>query len=245
MWLKQGYWLFKQNPFIWMVLTAILVVGMAGISMFPLVGGPLSTLLLPGFFAGLMLGCHALAKEEKLELMHLFAGFQKHGTPLIALGGISLVGKLLIMGAVMLTGGAKLLEILTSGKQTEDPEAVLQAFTEAGFAFPMGVGLSILLQTCVQLAAMLVVFRAVAPLPAMVAVFRATLRNVLPLTVYGLILLPFAALASVPMMLGWLVLLPIFITSQYAMYRDMFPMAGDIQEAPDGGASPGDTPPGA
>ncbi len=37
-------------------------------------------------------------------------------------------------------------------------------------------------------------------------------------------LLPFAYAASLPMMLGWLVLMPVVITSMYATYRDLFPV---------------------
>jgi uncharacterized membrane protein len=65
----------------------------------------------------------------------------------------------------------------------------------------------------------------------MKASLRAFLRNMIPLTVYGLLLLPFAILASLPMMLGWLVLLPVIITSLYAIYRDLFPMEEDVAVA--------------
>jgi len=57
---------------------------------------------------------------------------------------------------------------------------------------------------------------------------RAFLQNMIPLSVYALLLLPFALLASLPMMLGWLVLLPVIITSLYAIYRDIFPMEEDL-----------------
>lgn len=236
MWLKQGFWLFKQNPFIWMVLTSILVVGTFGIALFPVVGGALSTILFPAFFAGLMLGCHALAGEQELELMHLFSGFQKHAARLVTLGGIDLAGKLLIVGAIMLGGGENLVAIMTSGQPPEDPEVVLQAFTEAGIMFPLGVLLSVVLETCVLFAVLLVLFRELAPLPALLGALRAFLRNALPFLVYGLMLLPLAVLASLPWMLGWLVLLPITITSQYAIYRDLFPMKGDVPAAPADGA---------
>jgi uncharacterized membrane protein len=73
-----------------------------------------------------------------------------------------------------------------------------------------------------------------APLPAMKVSLRAFLRNMIPLTAYGLLLLPFAILASLPMMLGWLVLLPVIITSLYAIYRDLFPMEGDVATTTEG-----------
>lgn len=245
MWIKQGLWLFKQSPFIWMVLTSILVVGTFGIATFPYVGGALVNILFPGFFAGLMLGCHALAKEEKLELGHIFSGFQKHGALLVKLGGISLAIKLLLVGGMILAGGEKLMQMMMSGERAEDPQALMQAFTEAGMAFPVFIVLSMVLETCVLLAAMLAVFREVTPIPALLAALRATFHNVLPLLAYSVLLIPFAILASIPLMLGWLVLMPIVITSQYAIYRDMFPMPEDLRAAAGNTAKPGGLPPSA
>ena len=228
MWIKHGYWLFKKNPLLWMVLTAIGVVGVFGITTIPVVGDPLSTLMFPALLAGFMLGCHALAQGEELELAHLFAGFQQHAQKLITLGGINLVIQLLILGVMMLTGGATLVSLMMSGKAgAEDPAVLMQALAGAGFALMLGATLFTVLLMAMQFAPMLVVFGNMAPVPAMKASLRAFLRNMIPLTVYGLLLLPFAILASLPMMLGWLVLLPIIITSLYAIYRDLFPMEGD------------------
>lgn len=227
MWIKQGLWLFKRNPFLWMFLTSLLVVGMAGMAMLPFLGGLVFSILFPAFFAGLMLGCHALAEDKPLELTHLLAGFQSHGTPLISLGIIGTVLKLLIVGLLLMGGGHDLLQIVSSGQQPADPQKVLQAFRQAGVMLPITFMLSMVLQTALPFAAMLIVFRQVAPLAALLATLRAVLLNLLPLLVYGLMVLPFAILASLPFMLGWLVLLPIVITTQYAIYRDMFPMPGD------------------
>jgi uncharacterized membrane protein len=88
-----------------------------------------------------------------------------------------------------------------------------------------------------QFAPMLVIFGKMMPVPAMKTSLRAFLRNIVPLTVYGAMLLPFALLASLPMMLGWLVLMPIVIASMYATYRDLFPMQ------PEAAAAGGETAP--
>jgi hypothetical protein len=227
MWFKQGVWLFRRNPFLWMFLTSIFVVGLAGIAMLPVLGPFLLHILFPAFFAGLMIGAHALAEEKPLEIRHLFAGFQQHGTPLITLGIIATVALLLVAGLVEVSGGAELLQLVASGKQPASPEELQQALSQAGIMFPVAVLAFIILQTSVPFAAMLVVFRQAPPLAALGAALRATLLNFLPLLIYSLMLAPVAILASVPAMLGWLVLLPILIGSQYAIYRDMFPMPGD------------------
>lgn len=245
MWIKHGFWLFKKNPLLWMVLTSIGVLGLVGIALLPVVGDPLSTLIFPSLLAGFMLGCHALAQGEELELAHLFAGFQQHAQKLVSLGGINLVAQLLILGVMMLTGGAALVSTMMNGKAgAEDPAVLMQAVAGAGFAIMLGATLFTVLLMAMQFAPMLVIFGKMAPIPAMKASLRAFLRNMIPLTVYGVMLLPFAILASIPMMLGWLVLLPIIITSLYAIYRDLFPMEGDAaasDKAPAAPDSPAET----
>lgn len=229
LWIKQAFELFKKSPLLWMVLTAIGVVGMSAISYVPVVGELLSTILMPVLLAGYMIGARDLAKGEELELAHLFAGLQHNAQQLIALGGINLVAQLLTLGAMMLTGGGALVTLILSGKQVEDPTMVAQALAGAGFALLVGAVLFSILLMAMQFAPMLVMFKHMTPILAMKTSLRAFLRNWLPLTVYGLMLMPFAILASVPMMLGWLILLPIIIASLYTIYIDLFPMTVEPQ----------------
>lgn len=225
LWIRQGYWLFKKSPVLMVVLTVISVIGLIGIAVIPAVGDLLATLLFPVLFAGFMLGCRALENGEELELAHLFAGLQNNATQLVTLGGINLAGQLLILGVMKMTGGETLVDILMSGQHPEDPAVLTQAIAGAGMALLLGMVLFTVLLMAMQFAPMLVVFDKMSPIPALKASFNACLRNIVPLTIYTLMLLPFAILASLPMMLGWLILLPVMIASIYAAYRDLFPIA--------------------
>lgn len=236
LWIKQGYGLFRKSPLLWVSLTAIGMIGMLGLASVPVVGDPLATLLFPIVLAGYMLGCRALAQGEELELAHLFAGFRQQAQQLVTLGGIGLVAQLLILGVMKLTGGAELVDILMSGKQVDDPAVLLHAMEGAGMALLLGMALFSLLMMATQFAPMLVIFGRMMPVPAMKTSLRAFLRNILPLTVYGVMLLPFALLASLPMMLGWLVLMPVVIASMYATYSDLFPMQPEPPRAAEGEA---------
>ena len=223
LWIKQAFELFRKSPLIWMVLTAIGVVGMAAISFIPLIGQLLSTILMPVLMAGFMLGARDLERGEELELAHLFAGLQHNTQQLVTLGGINLVAQMLSLGAMMLVGGGTLVKLIMSGQEVNDPAVLTQALAGAGLALLVGATLFSLLLMAMQFAPMLVIFEHMAPLQAMKTSLRAFLRNLLPLTVYGLLLLPLAIIASMPMMLGWLVLMPIAIASIYIIYSDLFP----------------------
>lgn len=223
LWIKQGTYLFKKSPVLWMALTVIGMVGLIGVASIPVVGDPLATLLFPVIFAGLLLGCQALEHDEELELAHLFAGFKHNTQQLITLGGLNLVGQLLIFGVMKLAGAAALVEILMNGSPTEDSDVIAQAVAGAGFAILLGMVLFTVLLMATQFAPMLVTFNKASPLEALKASFRSCLRNLAPLSVYGAMMMLFALAASLPMMLGWFVLLPIMITSIYAAYRGIFP----------------------
>lgn len=222
-WIKQGYALFMKAPLLWIVLLVICVVAVVALSNVPVVGEPLVSLLVPVVLAGLMAGCRALLQGEELELAHLFSGFQQHTTQLVTLGGIALVSQFLIFGLMMLVGGATLVSILMSGQHETDPNVMMQAVSGAGLAVLLGITLFSLLIMAMQFAPLLVFFNNVTPLSAMKLSLRAFLNNVGPMLVYGMTFLLLAILASIPMMLGWLILLPLVFTSLYASYCDIFP----------------------
>ncbi len=230
-WIKQGYALFMKAPLLWIVVVLICFIAAAGLSAVPVVGEPLTSLLLPVVLAGLMAGCRALEHGEELELAHLFSGFQQHTTQLVTLGGIALVGQFLIFGVMMMVGGATLVGILMSGQPVEDPEIIKQTISGAGIAVLLGITLFSVLLMTMQFAPMLVYFNNATPLEAMKLSLRAFIDNIGPMLVYGVTFMLLAILASIPMMLGWLVLLPIMFTSLYACYRDIFPAEKENQPA--------------
>jgi len=233
LWIKQGFGLFRKNPVLWVVLVIIAVIGLIAIASIPVIGDPLATILMPVLLAGFMLGCHALEQGEELELAHLLGGFRKNAQQLVTLGGINLVGQLLILGAMMLFGGATLVSVLMTGNP-DDQNAIMQAAGGAGLAVMVGMTLYCILVMAMQFAPALVLFNNAAPVAALKSSLQACLSNILPLSVYGAIMLLFAFVASLPMMLGWLVLLPLMVASTYAAYHDLFPVSEQSKNAIEG-----------
>jgi len=232
-WIKQGYALFIKAPLLWIVLLFYLRDRSGGKSSVPVVGEPLVSLLMPAILVGLMVGCRALSQDEELELAHLFSGFKQHASQLVTLGGISLVGQLLIFGVMMMVGGATLVGILMSGQPDTDPTWMMQAVTGAGFAvFAWYCAVQLADDGDAVRTDGWCFFRNVPPVQAMKLSLRAFLHNVGPMLVYGITFLLLAILASLPMMLGWLVLLPLVFTSLYASYCDIFPPVKDASSTP-------------
>lgn len=222
-WIKQGYALFIKAPLIWLVLLAIWFVAAVAISSVPVVGEPLVSLLGPVVWAGLMVGCRALSQGEELELAHLFVGFKKHTSQLVALGGITLVAQFTILGLMMLAGGAALVSLMMNAQAEMDPNVIFQTVAGAGFAIVIGSLLFFLLMMAMWFAPMLVYFRNVPPVQAIKLSLKAFLNNVGAMVVFDLTFLALAVLATLPMGLGWLILFPVVYTSTYASYIDIFP----------------------
>lgn len=239
-WIKQGFALFKKAPLLWIVLLMIWLGGLLALSVVPVIGEPLASLLMPVLVVGLMTGCRALEQGEELELAHLFSGFHRHTGHLITLGGIALVAQYLIFGLMKMTGGSDLVDLLMSSQPEVDPEVLRQALEGAEFSMLLGAVLFSVLMMAMQFAPMLAYFNNILPAEAMKLSLRAFLHNVGPMVVYITTFMLLAMLASIPMMLGWLILLPLVFTSLYACYRDIFP-AGKVGAAveppkPDGAA---------
>ena len=143
------------------------------------------------------------------------------------------MAKVIALGLMMLAGGATLVSVLMSGEPQTDPDVMMHTFAGAGFAALIGIVLFSLLMMAMQFAPMLVFFRSVPPLHAMKLSLRAFLHNVGPMLVYGLTLMLLAVLASLPMFLGWVVLLPLIFTSLYASYSDIFPPLKEVSTPPE------------
>jgi uncharacterized membrane protein len=71
-------------------------------------------------------------------------------------------------------------------------------------------------------AAPLVVFHDHGAVEAMKGSFTGCLKNLLPFLWYGVLLFLLSIVASLPLLLGWLVLGPVLAASVYTSYRDIY-----------------------
>ncbi len=227
LWIKRGLNLIFRSPLLSVVLAAI-VGGVIFLAMkVPLFGPMLGMLLLPMLVAGYMKACRAIERHEEAEIAHLFAGFGKHAPRLVALGGFLLVGIISIVAAIVAFGGNTFMTFLERAQEINDPAVMQQALQDADpsvlSALLIGLLLLVVLSVCVQFAPMLVLFDDQKPLAAIKASIMGTLRNVLPYTVYSLILqLVIFAIGMFPLFIAIVLVLTISMTSLYAAYRDLF-----------------------
>lgn len=213
-WIKSGWALFREAPLPWIGLAVLFLVISVVIGMIPVVNFALN-LLVPVFVGGIMLGCKALKDGEGLSVGHLFAGFSGHAGKLIMIGLLYL-GAIIVLGIVLGVGTA--LTVGTGMVAGTGPGAILGGLV----AVLIGALVFVPLAMAVWYAPPLVVFHDEAPWQAIKSSFSASLRNFLAFLLYGLVFVVLAILASLPLFLGWLVLMPVLYGSTYAAYRDIF-----------------------
>lgn len=225
-WVVSGFYLFKANPAMWIILFLIYLAIIVPVSLIPIVGSVLSTLLAPVFAAGLMWGCKAVAEQQDLEINHLFAGFKQNTAQLIAVGGAYMVGLLLIAVMVVLALDKETIGLLMQGK-TLSPE---QAST---MLLPILVAMFFLLPLLMAywFAPVLVGLNQLSAKQAMLLSFTACLRNMLPFLLYGLIFMLLLMLAIIPFGLGLLLVVPMMMTSLYTSYVDVFSVTASASAA--------------
>ena len=215
-WLVSGWDLFKRNPGVWILIIIIFVAIQMVFSALPLVGMVASYILTPLLVGGIMSGCAALERGEALEVAHLFAGFRERTGSLVQVGllyfaGVVAIG--LLLGVFFGFG-------LVAGALTGRPPVAEMA--TLGLVFLLFFALVVPLLMAIWFAPALVMLHDLKPVDALKASFTGCLKNIPAFLIYGIVGLVLAIVATIPLVLGWLILGPVAIASAYTGYRDIF-----------------------
>jgi len=228
LWIQHGAQLLLRNPLFGIggALGSMLVVLIA--LTLPLFGPLIAVALLPVTLAGYMRLCRALEENESADLSLLLAGFKQHTRSLVALGAFLLLGMFFISALMVFVGGESFSALMEQVHGAEDVQVLMDALAGAGsqvsLAILLGFSLMLVLVVAWQFAPALVFFHGISPWLALRASFSGTLRNIIPYTVYSLIMQVIAMLLGIlPFGLGMLVLLPLGLASLYVSYRNIFP----------------------
>lgn len=216
-WIVSGFKLFRVNPVMWIVILLIYLAIIIPISLVPVIGSVVSTLLAPVFAAGMMWGCKALVNKQDLEINHLFEGFKKNTAQLIAVGGIYLLSLLVIMVMVVMSLNKEVVELLMKGQELSPEQASAMMLP---ILFAMLFIVPILM--AYWYAPVLIGLHSLTAVEAMKLSFVACLKNMLPFLLYGLIFTVILVVAIIPFGLGLIVAIPVMMTSLYTSYVDVF-----------------------
>lgn len=225
-WLMQGWQLFVRSPGLLVGMVFILLLLFTAFNLAGFLGHVAALLALVILAAGLYTTCDRLHNHQEVAFELLFSGFRARLQPLLILGlillgaeialglAISLVVSGTVIGSVLMGG------ILSHGEMS--PAMVAGVIQGGLIALALLLLLSLPLVMAFTFAIPLVCLGGREPVAALKASFFAVASNWAAFLIYGLIYMLLAVLASLPLLLGWLLLLPLTIASGYVAYREVF-----------------------
>lgn len=220
-WFKCGWELFKENALAWVVNTIVLFVLAMVAGFIPGLGQILLMLAMPLLLSGVF---RMAAGEQTVDVGGLFVSFRdtKLRAPLMILGLILFAVSLLITLTLGMAVFGSLASSMVPGAEPDIDQIrsvlfsplnlvmllvliVIQIIVSFGFFFAIG----------------LITFRGEQPVASFVTGVKAAFNNLLALVVFGLIYAVLSIVAAIPLMLGFLVLLPVAMIAGYCAYRDV------------------------
>jgi len=226
-WLVSAWRLFVQAPLMWIVMIVLYAVFFLVLALVPVLGSIVGYILYGVIGAGWLAGAQAVARGEKLEIDHLFAGFKSKTNPLLVLGafytaGLVAIAMLSLVFLAIGLGASGAIGAIMSGDSSQIASVVGGSIMTFLFALLAALALLAPLLMALWFAPALVYFHDELPLAALKLSFLACLRNWLPFSVYGILMLVLVILAAIPLMLGFLVIGPVALISVYTSYRAVF-----------------------
>ena len=235
-WLADGWRLFRVAPLGWLAMVFAYWLIVTLVSVLPLIGIVVASMLVPAFSVGFMAAARAAEKRGPVELALLFDGFRHHLKSQIVLGAVYFGCIALLLAATMLADGGELARWMLAGRRPA--EEVLQS-EDFLAALALAAALYAPVLMMFWFAPPLAAWHATTPVKALFFSFFACLMNwraflaygavtlavalLLPLALLSLLLLLSLKVAAMSLVFPLLlVLLPTLFASFYASYRDIF-----------------------
>jgi len=219
-WWTDGWALFLKNPGMWIVMSLVLCIIVILLHFVPLLGSLAASLLMPVFIGGWMMAARKLESGGTLEINDLFSGFKDKLTPLLTLGALLLVATLVVGIVVGMFGFGAVMGIMAGGAN-HSMGGMMAAAGAGMFAVLIGLILGFIVAMAIWFAPALVVFRNIAPFDALKASVDASLKNMMPFLVYGLIYIIAAIVATITVV-GWILLVGLILLTAYVSYKDVY-----------------------
>jgi uncharacterized membrane protein len=220
-WWKESWALFMKNPGIWLVFGVIFFVICAVLGMIPILGGVIAALLTQILIGGWMLSARKLDQGGTVEAGDLFSGFKDKLNPLLVLGAFALIASIITFAVMGVLGMGAFFGMTASGIARSGSGFMASAGMFL-LALLVGLVLAFIFAMAFWFAPALIVLRGVQPIDALKASWSASLANIGPFLIYGLLWIVAAVVASIPFGLGWLLLIPLTMLGMYAAYQDIF-----------------------
>ena len=221
-WLKDAFGLFRRQPLAWLGLIGAWLLASLFCVLVPFIGFSTMHLLQPAFFAGFMLACRDQEAGKPVMAAHLFAAFHLGHKTLRALLMIGAIG--LLIGTLLslaLVGLGMPTQFPRDPNGLPDMQALSTLMQGKEWIAILGFFLTLLQMGIFWFVPPLLAFKPMLPSHALRWSFFAFLSNLLPMIIFGLVMLATFFMAAIPL-LGLLLWMPLLVISNYTSYQRVF-----------------------
>ena len=222
-WLGIGWRKFMERPGGWLGLTIVFIMVYTVPNLLPIIG-PLFALLMmiafPVFMGGAMLAADHHHRTGNVEIGHLFQGFNKKLWPLVIIGLTYFISYLVIITivSVLFFGVFGMSMLFTEDPDIEPAVMLVPVLLTALISLSLMVPMFML----IWFSPGLVVLNDCSASEAMKLSLSGCWRNMLPVSLYGIVYFILVMIGLMILLVGVLLVLPVFIPSMYASYREIY-----------------------
>lgn len=220
-WYKEAWQIFKVQPLKFWGAILLLFLAMVVLSLVPFVNLVVS-LLMPAFVAGFGVCARSVQRTGRFDIGQIFDGFRTRlGTQVLA-GLLYLVVLLVGLGILVVAFGASgLFAAFTGG--ANGSQAATAVFGSMGGAFFLAYFVVMIgIASTIVFAPYIIQETQLSAPQAMLASVKGSFKNVPAFLVGLLVYIGLGIVATIPVGLGWLVLIPVLFLTVYVSYTDIF-----------------------
>ncbi len=229
-WLGEGMKMLSGH---WGVVIGALVLVMVitmGLQLIPFLGPLAQPFITTLLYAGLVKLFHRIDTSGRSEFSDLFAGFSERTGPLLLLALVQIgiyLGAMLVIGGIM----AVSMGLGSMSFQSMDPQAMSSGM---GAMMIIMVPLFLIVFTLVMFlfyfSVPLIMLGGMGLGGAMKVSFKACIKDLLAMSIYGLVAMLVVMLGAIPGLLGWLFVMPMLAAAYYVSFRQVLASASDGTE---------------
>ncbi len=223
-WFSTAWQLLFQKGAAWVWIAMYVIAFVLGViaHFVPLIGSFVGQIVVFVLAGGLMLAARKTEGGTVPSVADLFAGFGPPFGSLVLASVLLLIGAALVFGALAMAGVTAFLTGLAGLAYGGGPVTLAGMGATSLLLAVAALLLLIPLSLAWWLAPALIVLRNQPPLEALKSSLAAGWANLNALTVCGLVWIGAAIVATMALVLGWLVLGPLSVLVTYCAYRDLF-----------------------
>ncbi|MGV7961633.1 BPSS1780 family membrane protein [Photorhabdus tasmaniensis] len=221
-WIGQAWNLVKNKLGMWVLLNIIYLAIIIGLQIIPLLG-LFAGVLGPIFIGGIIAVCEKQRTTGQFELGLLFSGFQKNFTSLLCVGALSFGIIILGVIAALIVGGDTMIHTLLSSQQGNISAEMLQHSLSTLFLSTFVIFIFYIVGLALTwFAPALIIIHNLKFGAAMSMSLEAVKKNLLPGFLFFMTIGLIFMISAIPLGLGLLISMPLFLVSYYSSYRSIF-----------------------